>query len=186
MRDRSRRSDNLQAPLMYAFRDAFEEGDADKRVEQQVDGERIVAGRGLFRRKGGDEALLKRNLSVDLLSLANTIDLDSVIDLSQHEYVARSVLNYGLPDVTSLTSEEIGVDGIGEALKRALINHEPRLRPESLRVEKDLTFDEVSQRIQFTVLAEMACNPLDVPLEFVAEVEIGSGKVRLTRLPVSA
>ena len=32
---------------------------------------------------------------------------------------------------------------------------------------------------------EMACTPLDVPIEFVAEIDIGSGKVQLTRLPVA-
>ena len=45
--------------------------------------------------------------------------------------------------------------------------------------------DDVDQRIRFTVSAEMACKPLDVPIEFVAEVDVGSGKVRLTRLPIS-
>ena len=31
----------------------------------------------------------------------------------------------------------------------------------------------------------MACNPLDLPTEFVAEVDVGSGNMRLTRLPIS-
>ena len=43
----------------------------------------------------------------------------------------------------------------------------------------------MTQRIRFTVTAEMSCKPLDIPIEFVAEVDIGSGKVQLTRLPVS-
>lgn len=176
--------ENFQVPLMFAFRDAFEEGDARKRIEERVGGERVIAGRGSLKRRGADETLLKRNLALDLLSLVNTIDLNSAIDISEFDYVGRSVLNFGLSDVSRLTSQEIGVEEIAFNLREALLNHEPRLRPDTLRVEKDVETDEVEQRIRFTVSAEMACQPLDVPMEFAAEVEVGSGKVRLTRLPV--
>ena len=40
-------------------------------------------------------------------------------------------------------------------------------------------------RVSFSVTAEMACSPLDLPMEFVAEVDVGSGKIQLTRLPIS-
>lgn len=170
---------------MFAFRDAFEEGDAAKRIEERVGGERVIAGRGSLRRRGADEARLKRNLAIDLLSLVDTIDMASAVDLSGLDYVGRSILNFGLSDVSRLTSQEVAVGDIGVNLKAALLSHEPRLRSESLRVEKDTEVDDVEHRIRFTVSAEMACTPLDVPLEFAAEVEIGSGKVRLTRLPVT-
>jgi type VI secretion system protein ImpF len=176
--------EHFQVPLMFAFRDAFEQGDAKKRIEERVGGERVISGRGSLKRRGADETLLKRNLALDLLSLVNTIDLASAVDVSGLDYVGRSVLNFGLSDVSRLTSQEIGVEEIAVNLKVALLNHEPRLRSETLRVEKDVESDEIEQRIRFTVSAEMACKPLDVPMEFAAEVEVGSGKVRLTRLPV--
>ena len=47
------------------------------------------------------------------------------------------------------------------------------------------SFDEVNQRVRFVVSGELACRPLDIPIEFVAEVDVGSGKVQLTRLPAS-
>lgn len=170
---------------MFAFRDAFDEGDAAKRIEERVGGERVIAGRGSLRRRGADESRLKRNLAIDLLSLVDTIDLASAVDLSDFDYVAKSVLNFGLGDVSRLTSQDVALGEIAVNLKQALLSHEPRLRSESLHVDKDLEVDDTEQRIRFTVSAEMACSPLDVPVEFAAEVEIGSGKVRLTRLPVS-
>jgi type VI secretion system protein ImpF len=39
--------------------------------------------------------------------------------------------------------------------------------------------------VSFSVTADMACSPLDLPMEFVAEVEVDSGKLRLIRLPVA-
>ena len=184
MRERDPKAPAFQVPLMLAFREAFQEGDASKRIEERVGGERVVSGRGAMRRRGADEALLKRDLAVDLMSLANTIDLASAVDISDLDYVKRSVVNFGLPDLSALTSLEAGVNDVGQYLKNALLAHEPRLRSESIHVEKTGDVDDESHRIAFTVTAEMACNPLDLPMEFVAEVEVGSGKIRLTRLPI--
>ena len=185
MRERDLKASSFQVPLMLAFREAFQEHDAEKRIEERVGGERVVSGRGSLRRRGADEALLRRDLAVDLLSLANTIDLASAIDIADLDYVKRSIVNYGLPDLTELTSLEAGVDEIGRYLKEALLAHEPRLRPESIQVEQAVQVDDETHRVSFSVTADMACSPLDLPMEFVAEVEVDSGKIRLTRLPVS-
>ena len=40
------------------------------------------------------------------------------------------------------------------------------------------------QRIAFDITAEMAARPVDVPLEFVAEIDTGAGKVALSSLVV--
>ncbi|MBA3449104.1 MAG: GPW/gp25 family protein [Pseudaminobacter sp.] len=170
---------------MFAFRDAFDEGDAEKRIDQRIGGERVIAGRGSLRRRGADEARLKRNLAIDLLSLVNTINFASSEDISGLDYVGRSVLNFGLRDISNLTSLEVGINQISGNLRDALLHHEPRLVSGSLRIEKDQQVDVDSHRIQFNVSAEMACTPLDIPMEFVAEVDVGSGKVSLTRLPVT-
>lgn len=185
MRERKGSSERFQIPVLFAFRDAFSAGDARKRHEERVGGERVLSGRGSLKRRGADEALLKRNLAIDLLALVNTIDLGSAVELDELDYVSRSVLNFGLHDVAHLTSEEVGVDEIARNLSAALLQHEPRLNPETLEVAREDSFDDVNQRIRFTVRAEMACKPLDVPIEFVAEVDVSGGKVQLTRLPVS-
>ena len=185
MRERDPKAPAFQVPLMLAFREAFQERDAEKRIEERLGGERVVSGRGSLRRRGADEALLKHDLAVDLLSLVNTIDLGSAVDISELDYVKRSIVNYGLPDLSSLTSLEVGVGDIGQHLKDALLSHEPRLRAESIHIEQADKVDDETHRVSFSVTAEMASNPLDLPVEFVAEVEVGSGNIRLTRLPNS-
>jgi type VI secretion system protein ImpF len=37
-------------------------------------------------------------------------------------------------------------------------------------------------KIRFVVNADLACEPLNVPVEFVAEVELDSGKILINRL----
>jgi type VI secretion system protein ImpF len=169
---------------MYAFRDAFKQGDARKTSDVRVDGERVISGRSSLRRNGAAEAVLRENLALDLVSLVNTIDLASVIDLEDLPYVGRSILNYGLDDIAHITSDETRVADIGRSLLTALLQHEPRLKPDSLHVERETGFDDVNQRIRLNVAAEMSSTPFDVPVEFVAEVDVGSGKVMLTRLPI--
>ncbi len=170
---------------MVAFRDAFDARDAKDSSANIVDGERVIEGRA-SRQRRGDEVSLKRDLSLDLISLLNTIDLDSVVSLSKHGYVKKSVLNFGMCDVAHLTSDEVGVDDIRDLLAEALIAHEPRIRRDTLRIDKEIARDDVNQRIRFSVSGEMIHSPLDVAIDFVAELEINSGKMNLTRLPTSA
>jgi len=179
---RTKKDAQFQAPLMSAFREAFEARDAKENRVRIVDGERVIEGRHLRQRRS-DEPALKRDLAIDLIALLNTISLESAMPLDEHGYVRDSVLNYGLPDVTHLTSEEVGVNGIRDQLVHALTTYEPRIISESIHVDKDVRTNDVDQRVQFTVSCEMFCMPVDVALSFVAELEISSGKVNLTRLP---
>ena len=171
----------FQAPMMSAFRGAFAAHDARRRLIQTQEGERVIAGRQSLQR--GDEAELRRDLATDLTALLNTTDLGSVIDLTDFPYVRKSVLNFGLYDVAHLVSEEVGVDAIRDDLVASLKEFEPRLDPSTLVIERSEHNDDVHQRVRFTVSAEMFCVPANLPVDFVAEVEIGSGKIQLSRLP---
>ena len=169
---------------MSAFREAFAAHDAKDSAVTLVDGERIIEGRQ-SRQRRGDETALKRDLSIDLVALMNTINLDSIDPLGNRDYVRKSVVNYGLPDVAHMTSEEKRVDSIRNELARALVAFEPRINRGSIVVDKQVERNDTDQRVRFAVSAEMFCTPVDVAVDFVAELEIASGKVNLTRLPVS-
>lgn len=179
MRAPDNRKDRLQIPLMFAFRDANEKQDSQKAEDVRgIDGERVVSQRSSIRRRGADEALLKRDLGIDLGNLVDTINLDSSVDLTDRPYVKKSVLNYGIYDLTHVT---ITVDAGPEVmanLKSALLQHEPRLSPETLVIEpSEKLRDDVNQRLRFRVRADLICKPLDIPIEFVAEIDATSGKV---------
>jgi len=167
-------------PLLYAFREAAEARDSRKPdIRYEEDGARVVSQRASIRQRGTNESLLKRNLNIDLEHLANTINLASVIDLDGYPAIRRSVLNFGIDDLTHLTTDSSDLLSLGEALRAALIAHEPRLVPETLSVEQQGSDVENAQRISFFAHAEMKCRPVDIPLEFVAEIDVGSGKVEL-------
>jgi len=182
-----KQKDRLQIPLMYAFRDAYEKHDAEKVEDTRIDNERVVSERSSIRRRGTDEMLLKQDLAIDVSALVDTIDLASVVDLGKLKYVEKSILNYGLYDLTHLLfGESEDTDTIAANLKATLLHHEPRLSPETLVIERGESDDEVNQRVRFKVRADLICKPLDIPIEFVAEVDATSGKVNLPRIPGAA
>jgi type VI secretion system protein ImpF len=172
----------LSPPLMYVFRSAFEANDAKKRVEIRNEaGERVIAGRRLRPRQVITESVLRREVSRDLEALLNTVAMESTVDMSDAPEVRKSILNFGLPDVSHRTIDENAVDSIPAEIKAAIINYEPRLAAASLDVERDLSVDPAELKVRFLFHAELVCDPVHVPVEFVADV-VDTGKVLVNRL----
>jgi type VI secretion system protein ImpF len=186
MAPRIKVTERLRAPLMYAFRAAAAAGDAKKPLDMRTeDGERIIASRRNIgeRRRSLSDSALKALLAEDVASLLNTIDLESgapeLIDgLSQ---VQNSILNYGLRDLSDKTIDETQrIQGIGRELEAALKRFEPRLLARTMRIERDAA-NEDELTIRFVVRADMRADPVPTSIEFVTEVELDSGEVRVGR-----
>jgi type VI secretion system protein ImpF len=170
---------------MFAFRDAFHSKDAAKEEDIRIDGERVLAERGSLRRRGADERILKADLTADLIAMVETISLNSSMDLADLPAVRRSVLNYGLDDLTSITLGSESVDRIGANLRQALLDFEPRLSAATLVVERQEHDDDLDQRVRFQIRADMICRPFDIPIEFIAEFDTASSKIVVPRPPGS-
>jgi type VI secretion system protein ImpF len=168
---------------MHAFRAAFSSRDARKTVdERDTSGERVIASRRSSPRNLVSHKDLKEELSDDLAALLNTVKMSSCEDLSPFSHVAKSILNYGLSDLTAISIDEIMVNDIGDGLKAVLVEYEPRLIANTIQVERDETVDDGLLKIRFNVHAEMFATPVDVPVEFVADLELDSGNMRISRL----
>jgi type VI secretion system protein ImpF len=179
----TRKTDRLAPPLMYAFRAAHEARDAKKSVDIRDEaGERIIAGRRMATRTAITEPVLRREVATDLAMLMNSINLESVEDLSSKPEVRRSILNYGIPDLTHRSLDEGGVGAVATEIKRALTAYEPRLVPETIQASRDMRVRSSDLQIRFLVRADLKCDPINVPIEFVADVEVESGKVKIDRL----
>src|SRR6478609_7556642 len=122
------RKTHVSPPLMYAFRAAHEAKDAASKIDLRTDGgERVIAGRRLRPRQAITEQVLRREVARDLDALLNTVAMESTVDMTNTPHVRKSILNFGLPDIASLTIEAVEVKRIPEEIKAALINFEPRL-----------------------------------------------------------
>ena len=178
-----RRPDRLAVPLMQAFRASFRARDSTKIIEQRDEfGDRIVAGRRSSPRRAATEQALREDLSEDLAILLNTVSLASAVDLTSMPHMAKSVLNFGLADLSAKSAGSEAVERIAGELRTALKHFEPRLIAETISIERDALADMKELKVRFVIHADMHATPLDVPVDFVADIEIDSAKMKVSRV----
>lgn len=170
--------------LFDVFREAHRERDAGKptKLQAEAGGTNTVAqvtGRSNARRLGVTEDVLRHHVRRHLQNLMNTIRLDATVDLRDTPLVAQSVLNYGFQDLSNLTRKELTSRSIEESIRQSLADHEPRLLKSSIEVRIDSLEGDEDQRVAVHVTADLIADPADIPVEFLADVDIGAGKVIL-------
>ena len=106
----------------------------------------------------------------------------SAEDLSDAPEVRRSILNFGLRDLARLSIDEDAVHGVAKELEVALRDFEPRLAAKSIKVRRDDKVSADELRVRFLISADLRLQPVNVPMQFVAEVEFDSGKIKIDRL----
>ena len=109
----------------------------------------------------------------------NTVALELTEDISAFDNVRRSILNYGLPDIAHMTIDESRVDSLSAQIRTILMTYEPRLVPQTIRAARDLTARLDELKLRFLVFADLRSEPLNVPVEFVADVDVESGGIHI-------
>ena len=75
------------------------------------------------------------------------------------------------------------VEAIGGELYGTLTSFEPRLVASTLDIQregKDTSAHDL--QVRFAVRADMHAAPLDIPIDFVAELDVDNAKLKLTKL----
>lgn len=174
-----RKGERAKVSILQVFRNSFEAGDAQ--------GSTLTKGpRSLQRRDGLDEATLRAYLETDLNALLNTVELGSTVDLRDVPHVAASIVNYGFGDLSSVAAADINSPRIKETIRKSLINHEPRLVRDSIEVTVVEPDGDNRQRLSISVSAELMGDPIDIPLDFDAEVDMAAGKMKMSKLRIQA
>jgi type VI secretion system protein ImpF len=122
---------------------------------------------------------LRAHVKAHLEILMNTVRLDAASDLDDYPHVARSVLNYGFQDMSNMTRRELIGQEVCRSVKQSLSDHEPRLVPGSIEARIQLLEGDEMQRLGLQVLAELIADPADIPVDYEADIDSGSGKVVL-------
>lgn len=114
----------------------------------------------------------------DLAWLLNTTHLRAVQDLNEHPQVARSVLNYGMPDMAGRTASGIDATTLEQAIRRVILDFEPRLVARTLRVR--LFVDEKQMNpnsMTFDIEAELWAQPLPLRLFLRTAIDLETGSI---------
>lgn len=179
-----RSGERAKVSIMQIFRSSFQDHDA-KRANARTEGtDTEITQRSRQRRDGMSEADLRLHLQADLNALLNTIRLDSIVDLEDAPHVAASILNYGFRDLSGIGTAELKTAKFINSIRQSLIDHEPRIVPASLDVKVVDAEANSNQRLSLSVFAELMGDPVDIPLNFDAEVDLGAGKLKMSKLRV--
>jgi len=97
---------------------------------------------------------LREYIKRDLGWLLNTSSLDNVVDLSDYPQIARSVLNYGMPDLAGITSRGADIEELERRLHQVIVEYEPRILIDTLCI-KAVKSDEMSVN---AIVIEIECD----------------------------
>jgi type VI secretion system protein ImpF len=119
----------------------------------------------------------------DLAWLFNTTHLDSTQNLDEYPLVGRSVLNYGMPDMAGKTASGVNTTTLEQAIRRAILDFEPRLVSKTLRVKLFVDDKQMNRNsMSFDIEAELWAQPLPLRLFLRTSLDLENGSVDVVDL----
>lgn len=121
---------------------------------------------------------IRESVRRDLGWLFNSVHLGALVDLQRLPNVARSVLNFGIPDLAGRTSSSVDIPALEQLLCQAIWDFEPRLIKNTVKVR--IVANETLPRhnsLQFIIEAELWAQPLPLPLLLKTQIDLEDGNV---------
>ncbi|MDH4020670.1 MAG: type VI secretion system baseplate subunit TssE [Xanthomonadales bacterium] len=117
----------------------------------------------------------------DLGWLLNSVALNVCVDLERFPEVKRSVLNYGLPDLSGHTSSTVDVRSVEKAIRTAILQFEPRVMRNSLKVKVHSSPDAMSHNsMVFEIEGAVFGQPSPFQVVLKSELDLECGEFNLT------
>lgn len=124
---------------------------------------------------------LRESVLRDLGWLLNTTNLASSEDLGAHPEVARSVLNFGIPDLSGRPLVGTDVAILERRLRQAIADFEPRIIGPSLKVTLLLNQGQMNRNaLTFLIEGDLWAQPLPLHLYLKTEIDPELGDVKIT------
>ncbi len=118
----------------------------------------------------------------DLNWLFNATQMADEKALEAYPHVATSVINYGLPAFSGMTASGIDVRTMEAALRQAILDFEPRLLADSVRVRARLIEREQNthNRLSFDIECRLWAQPAPIALLLYSDVDLESGQTSVS------
>jgi type VI secretion system protein ImpF len=124
---------------------------------------------------------LRQFVQRDLTWLLNTTAASANIDLSNFDEVDSSAFNYGIADMTGYSGAMYNPRKIERELLKCIKNYEPRILPNTLRVNVTVDDKEMSANtVVFEITGELWAQPVPLQLFLKTELDLEDGSVNLS------
>lgn len=94
--------------------------------------------------------------------------------------VARSVINYGIPNLAGTQASSLNLPRMERLIREAIWNFEPRLLRDSLRVKAVPTGAMAHNAIVFEIHGQLWAQPLPLELFLRTEIDLETGNVQVS------
>lgn len=139
--------------------------------------------------ESGEQRVINRNRLRDLVLrdlawLFNATAPGNAIDFSRAPQARKSVLNYGLPALSGQTASTIDPLMLQTRVRQAILDHEPRILPETLQVEaviSEIQLDHHNQ-IGFRITGQLWAQPVPLELLLHTDIDLETGRVAVREL----
>jgi len=128
-----------------------------------------------------DVSRLREIIQRDLSWLLNTSNIENTFDPEVYPNVARSVLNYGLTEISGVFSTTERAEFIRRSIERAISVHEPRIIQGSVDVSLTPEDDGSDMTVSLNIRADMWAQPLPLELYLRSQVDVTTGEVSVER-----
>jgi len=124
---------------------------------------------------------LRECVTRDMSWLLNCVSLDADMALDDYPEVSRSVLNFGIPDLTGVALSGINADVLQRRVRDAILAYEPRLTANTLRVNVNAQSKRMDrQALIFNIESEMWAQPIPLNLYLKTEVDLETGDFKVS------
>jgi type VI secretion system protein ImpF len=124
---------------------------------------------------------LRRSVLRDLNWLFNASQFMRAEALEPWPQVGNSVVNYGLPPLTGQTASGLDVVQLERTLRKAIIDFEPRILPDSISVKAELERESLDHHNVLSLRIEVLLWAQPVPIELLlrTQLDLESGQNRV-------
>ncbi len=124
---------------------------------------------------------LRDSVKRDLAWLLNATNLSSVQSLECFPEVERSVLNYGMPDISGLTVSDIDTGELELAVRRVILNFESRILPHTVEVKPLIDEQQMnSNALAFEIEGLLWTQPAPLQIMLKTELDLELGEVTVS------
>ncbi len=120
---------------------------------------------------------LRQSVLRDISWLLNAVSLESVQSLEDYPEAAESVINFGIPDLSGHSLRSSDIDVIQKRIHKAVLDFEPRILPNTLRVKVISTDSYNHNAMNFDIEGDLWMQPLPLRLYLKTQLDLETGNV---------
>lgn len=121
---------------------------------------------------------LRASVLRDVGWLLNTVHLQATQDLEAYPDVAKSTVNFGIPDLAGSTALGRNTLALERAVRQAVLNFEPRILGDTLKVTVRIEPEQMTRHAMlFIIEGKLWAQPVPLSVYLKTELDLETGTV---------